>query len=121
VQETLRKYRKPMAAMMAHTPETDELAVVGSSAAEQLAQQARAPLTLARVLARLRQKLPEAAARYDAADAARRAAEVERTAAALKVRATVAPDCSPVAVKVRSTLRPPCLRGLCCYSAGGPA
>ena len=81
-----RKYRRPMAKMMPHAPDTDHLAVIGTSGTATLAQQAARPVALQEVLARLAETHPAAAEAYAAAAAAREQKEAEEAAAALKVR-----------------------------------
>jgi hypothetical protein len=85
VQETLQRYKKLMTKMMAHTPDTDDLVVIGTSAAETLKHQSLAPVTLERVVSRLSQKNPEAHAHYTEAAAVRKQEELEKAAVALKV------------------------------------
>jgi hypothetical protein len=47
--------RKSMKKLMPHTPETDELSIVGLSMADQLLHQAQAPITLQQVLKKLQE------------------------------------------------------------------
>lgn len=86
LQTVERKYRKAMAKMMAHLPETDHLAVVGTSATDSLAAQAARPVALHEVLARLAETNPTAAEAYAAAAASRRQREADEACIALKVR-----------------------------------
>lgn len=85
MQETLQRYEKLMAKMMAHTPETDELVVIGKSETEALKQRSEAPITLGHVISRLSEKHPEAHTRYEEAASARKQQDKERAAAALQV------------------------------------
>ena len=64
---------------MAHTPEMDDLAIVGSSMVEQLLRQAEAPITLPQVLQRLQEQDQSAFDRY--------VSEKDKQAAAAKAEA----------------------------------
>eukprot|EP00892_Ulva_mutabilis_P008865 jgi/Ulvmu1/6350/UM029_0058.1 len=79
-----KKYKKPMSEMMAHMPETDELAVLGCSAVDSLAAQAARPVMLEEVLARLAKTAPEVAERYKSIAAEAREREAAAAAAALQ-------------------------------------
>ena len=86
VQGVEAKYRKHMAKLLAHVPDTSALAVLGTSVAATLEQQASKPITLDEVLVRLREKWPEAAARYEELRRARAAAALEAAAQELQAR-----------------------------------
>jgi hypothetical protein len=75
-----------MASLMGHVPETDELAVIGTSAADTLLATASRVISLAEVVERLKADAPEAAAVYEVAVAAAREVEARRAEECLKVR-----------------------------------
>lgn len=64
MQSVQQKYKRNMAKLMAHTPDTEQLAVVGSSMTEALGQQAIAPITLAHVLQWLQEADPASYEQY---------------------------------------------------------
>ena len=84
-----------MAKMMAHVPETDELAVTGVSATDSLAAQAARPISLQEVLARLAETKPDVAERYSAVAAAAKQRDAAAAAAALQVCALACVAAAP--------------------------
>ena len=64
MQEVQRKYQQNMASLMPHSPDTDELAIVGASLTEALERQVVAPITLPQVLERLQEQSPSSYEQY---------------------------------------------------------